>query len=232
MAVTVRSHGQSPGSNTISVLIVKPVGLAEGDLMIAQVFGYDKNGTIGVFTSPGGWTDLRQDDAADADSGSSIHWKIADSGDVAAANFEFTAVGTQSSRGCITAIEVDTFDPAAPINQNNGAPAGAPTTAWISPGVTPSVGNCLIMLFAGIEDNAFMSTWGITTSDPGGWTEQYDLPSNLTDDLSLAMAYDIRLETTATGNGTGLIGGSDMFTGQMLAIAPPAAARRIFITHV
>ena len=224
MAVALRSVGQSPGADSTSVVITKPANLAVGDLMIAHIFGAVVPGTIGTFTAPVTdpiWNPIRQDNNPGNDSASALFWKIAVQTDVDATDFTFVATSAVSSRGTITAWYG--HNAAAPINQNNGQ-GNAASTTWGCPGITPSVANCMILLVAGIEDNVTMNSWGITTSDPGGWLEAYDLTSNLADDLALAMAYAIRPQTTATGVGVGTVGGSDVHTGQMLAIAPGTTA--------
>jgi len=52
MAVALRSVGVSPGSSTTSCVIGKPVGLAVGDLMIAQVGYENSTGTITGVSAP------------------------------------------------------------------------------------------------------------------------------------------------------------------------------------
>ena len=220
MAVTVRSVGISPGANSETVVIVKPVGLTVGDLMVAQVVG--RADSMDVFTAPANWTTIRQDGVESVASfASALFWKIADADDVAAANFTFMANGDQdfSSRGAMIAIEVDTFDSDTPINANSGDDGDSATPT--APTITPSVANCLIGLFIGMRDSVTESNYAIVNDNPASWTEAYDLPTNLTYDISLAMAYAIRPETSATGNGTADSSGDQDWTGQLLAIAPP-----------
>ena len=219
--VTVRSVGESPGADSTSCVIVKPVGLAVGDLMIVQCVATAVPGTVGTWVAPvvsPVWNTIRQDIQADSDSESTLFWKIAVQADVDATNFTFTNSGAVSNCGTMTAIYG--HNAAAPINQNAGVVGLG--TSWTCPTITPSVANCMLLLIAGIEDNTFSSGWGITTSDPGGWLEAYDLSKNLADDLALAMAYAIRPETSATGAGIGITG-NDTWTGQILAIAPATA---------
>ncbi|MBU2249582.1 MAG: hypothetical protein KKD77_22740 [Gammaproteobacteria bacterium] len=224
MAVAQRSVGQSPGADSTSCVIVKPVGLEVGDLMVAQVVG-GRNDPMGAHTAPANWTEIRQDATVDAVLmlRTSLWWKIADSDDVAASNFTFTATDAESNRGTITAWTG--HDAATPINANNGQFNTASTTVT-SPGITPSVANCMICLFCGINDNNTQSGYAIVTDNPASWSEAYDLPSDLTRDLGLSLGYALRPETSATGNGTATTSGSDWSTGQLIAIAPEAG-----VTH-
>jgi hypothetical protein len=223
MTVALRSVGQSAGADSTSCVIVKPVGLAVGDLMIAQVVGTSTGAIPTTFTSPAGWTGIRQDVGGTAYVESirtALFWKIADATDVAATNFTFTATGAASNRGTITAWTG--HDPTTPINANNGQ-GNTYSITVTSPTITPSVANCMILLFCGICDNDTQSGYAIVTSNPASWSEAYDLPSNLACDLGLSLGYALRPETSATGNGTATTSASDVNTGQLVAIAPAAA---------
>ena len=81
MAVAFRSYGESPGASLTECVIVKPVGLAIDDIMIANMIWY----TSVTISSPGGtWTVI-------SNSRMGYFWKKATAGDVAAASFTFTA---------------------------------------------------------------------------------------------------------------------------------------------
>ncbi len=216
-AITFRAAGQSPGANSATCVIVKPVGLTVGDLMIAQVVGMSAGAQ--THATPAGWTKIRQDGTNQP--ASSLFWKIADGVDVAAADFTFTVTGATSSRGAIVAFY--NTNPSAPINANNGQ-LNASTLTVTSPGITPSEANCMLLLFCAYGNDDTFSGYAIATDNPS-WTERYDLPSNLTFDLGLAVATAPRPETSATGNGTAT---ATPFTanntGQLIAIAPLSAA--------
>ena len=218
MAVTVRSVGISPGASGTDCVIVKPVGLTVGDLMIAQVTFRDG----GAVVPEDGWVEIRADSADGRSFVSTLLWKIADSDDAAATNFTFTST-LAANIGAIIAIETGTFDTGTPINANNGQGNIQSWTAT-SPEITPSVADCLIILFAGANDDVTYSNYSIVDDDPGGWTEAYDIKTTAGSDGSCGAAYVIRPETTATGNGTVSLSGNEYNTGQLLAIAPAAEA--------
>ena len=221
MTVALRSVGQSPGADSTSCVIVKPVGLAVGDLMVAHIVGRPASTvTLGDFTPPASWTAIRKDggDAAGR-IGSALFWKIAVQADVDATNFTFTIANASSNRGTITAWTG--HNATTPINANNGQYNAASTTIT-SPEITPSVADCMICLLCSLQDNYTVSAYAIATSNPASWSEAYDLPSNLAYDTGLSMGYALRPETTATGNGTATIT-SAINIGQLVAIAPVAA---------
>jgi hypothetical protein len=234
--VTFRSFSNSTGADSTSCVIPKPLGLQVGDLMIAQVVGTDPrttSGDIGAFTAPSGWTSIRQDTAIYSSSyeylASALFWKIADASDVAASSFTFTVTSATSNRGTITAWYG--HNPTSPINAQAGQPNNTASTTVTSPGITPSVANCTILLFCGIYDDNTQSGYTIVTSPPPSWTEAYDLPSDLSYDLGLSIAYGIRSATGATGLGTATTSGSDYNTGQLVAIAPDVTAPTVTINQ-
>ncbi len=215
-SVLLRSIGTSPGADSASCVITKPVGLFLGDLMVAQVVARDLATSILV---PADWNDIRSDGYA-GDAQSRLMWKIATALDVLATNFTFAFEDgdTASNMGAITAIYG--HDPTTPINANNGNNSNHTAgTALSTSGITPSVANCMIMLFCGSSDNNTFSSYAIATSDPG-LDEAYDINTTEGADCALAMAEEIRPETSATGNGTATQSGSDYWTCQIIAIAP------------
>lgn len=215
MTITFRAKGESPGADSDSCVIVKPVGLTEGDLMVAQVVARNAT-TLGVFTAPGGWTSIRQDHQNDK-LASALFWKIASAADVSASDFTFTATDGLSNRGAITAWYDG--DGAISVDADNGQ--GNTSQTVTSPAITPSVANCLILLYCGIGGNLTVSAYAIATDNPASWTERYDLPTDLAGDLGLSVASAARPETTSTGNGTATAESPVDNTGQLVALSPP-----------
>ena len=228
---TYRSVGQSPGANSTSCVVVKPVGLEVGDLMVAHIVGVDYGAAMNVATLSG-WALIGEVDGDNEDgdcnySVSSLQWKIAEAADVAAANFTFTITSSDSNRGTITAWTG--HDPTTPINASSGQDNNASATVT-APTITP-IADCTILLFCSVVDYNTHSGYAIATDNPASWTEAYDLPSDLTRDLGLAMGYADRPETSATGNGTATSSGAGHNIGQLIAIAPSAGATAPTVTN-
>jgi len=218
MAVAFRSVGVSPGANATSCVIIKPVGLAVDDLMIAQVvFRADDN-----LVAPGDWTKIRQDVRTDGIFSSALFYKIAVQADVDAVNFTFPISGSnKENRGAITVWYGHSAE--NPIDADNGQTNVASTTVT-APEVTPSIAECMILMICGINDNNTQIGYAIATDNPPSWDERYDLPyDGAYGDCGLSLASALRTETTATGNGTATTSASDKNIGQLIAIAPPAA---------
>ncbi len=215
MAVTFRSVGVSPGADSTTCVIVKPAGLSVDDLMVAQVVTYVYGTAV---TPPGSWTEIRQDfDGTVRDIRSALFWKIAVQADVDATDFTFT-VGDEVNLGAITAWTG--HDSVTPINADNGQ-VNASSTTITSPGITPSVADCEILLFAGAATLVVTTTgYALATDNPGTWNERYDQGTTAGRDISQAMASATRPETSATGNGTATVNDSRKNIGQLVAIAP------------
>ena len=214
MAVEFRSNGVSPGAQTTTCVIVKPVGLSEGDLMIAHVFA---RGECAMATPASGFSIIREDHNANVTK-SWLYYKIADSDDVAAASFTFTFTDSEYNLGAIAAFTG--IDASNPINADNGASTGQTTTPT-APTITPSVADCMICLFCAGSALSTYSAYAIATANPGSWTEAYDFSETIVAVTeSLAMGYALRPETSATGDGTATSTLSQYWVAQLIAIAP------------
>jgi len=215
MAVALRFVGVSPGAQATTCVIVKPVGLMVGDLMIAHV----ANRTVSAISStPSGFTSIRVDPSAADVVVSNLYYKVADAADVAGSDFTFTFAATEYNMGAIAAFTG--FDDAAPINTHNGAGCAAQGATITSPEITPTVAGCLICLFCTGNAIATYSGYAIVTSNPGSWTEAYDILWDNAVPISLALGIATRPQTSATGNGTATASTSQYWTGQLVAITP------------
>lgn len=177
----------SPGTLTIT----KPTGLAVGDMMIANLV-WNSNDTEAP-TLPSGWTQLFHSTTGTK---SAMAYKVADSGDVAASNFVFTLAGTVSASGgsIMRWSGVGQID-AGSVYRDLSTTA----TPTFTTGVTPSVADSylLFIYYCEFTLNA-VGSYAITTNNPT-WVEVAQ-ETNVSPDLTMAIAYASRPETTATGN--------------------------------
>lgn len=179
---SVQTAGTNPDSNG-SIDVTKPTGLAVGDLMIASGVGSTNNG----ITFPSGFTQLTEVGALTAGHmRSAIAWKVADSSDVAASTFNFSAGVASISR--ITGAG-SSFVYSGSIADNTANPSFT--------GVTPKDygGDILLMQFWSASINVNISGYAIGTSNPS-WTEGFEIQGGST----ASMAYATRTQVTATGN--------------------------------
>lgn len=203
MAQIVYQSKQSAGGLSSSVTITKPTSLAVGDLMVAQIAA-TASSTPGI-TTLSGWTLVRSDASSDGTSGtvSSLFWKVATSGDVAATNFTFVTSGTGSCGSISRFTEANTT---APTDQSNGNNATG-VTALSTSGITPTKNTGTFLIFTTSSDNKSptVSGYAIATGNPS-WSEAYD--DSFGDigpgsrEVIISMAYGSRNTLTATGNAT------------------------------
>lgn len=178
----VVSRAQAGGE---PVVFANP-GVVLGDLLIGIInYGGDDN----VITPPTGFSYV-------IDASKLISYKkIADSGDVAAADFSFSVTGTfLNSGGVFYVIK----DHSSGTTWANGGTSGTDPFANISASITPDANSLLIMGF-GVNNHTAASkvrNFSIDTSNPL-WINDYDAAvSNRT----LSVAHAFRGPGTATGN--------------------------------
>jgi len=176
-----------------SVVLAKPSGLAQGDIMVAHL-GSQGNYTI---TTPAGWTEI--DTTAMSSRGrSALFYKVVLAEDVAASTFTFNKSGSGGFIGII--MRISAFDADTPAPNVNSAYVVGPdeddtlTTA----GITPDE-DSLILLTGCLEGNATVNNYAIVTSNPS-WTEQYDQGNG--SNIYLFCAAGDRAASSATGNAT------------------------------
>lgn len=150
MSIAFRNYGASPGANSASCVIVKPIGLALGDLMIAHVMSKIP---VTAITPPANWNTVgSQIQTTGGRSG--VFWKFAVQTDVDAVSFAFT-VGTGGNRGGIAAYTgVDTATPIDVSNQQNNTVSD---TSIETPLITPTTANTRICIFGGSDQEGTSS---------------------------------------------------------------------------
>jgi hypothetical protein len=202
MAVTVASSSTAYSASGTSLVITKPSGLAVGDLMLAGIRNDDGGNGI---TLPSGWTILVS--TFNPFSFVYTHYKYADSGDVAASNFTWTAQNSTIMAGGI--LRVTGASPVIGSAYLAGAQTNTASPSFVT-GVTPTRANSLlvIFLFSMQNSNASMGGYAIATSNPT-WTEQFDI--TMASQESFSAAWAVRPQTTSTGawSATGGTGTSD-----------------------
>lgn len=154
MAIVVESYQTTAmGGGTV---ITKPVGLVEGDLLLAIVaddqYDYD------ALAAPAGWTTLfRNNLETDSDYGEvMVCYKVATATEVAASNFTFT----NSEGGILYRISG-----AAPLSMSSGT--GSVTGAQ----------NLLILIGASADndsDAAYFGGYSVTGGESPSFTERFD----------------------------------------------------------
>lgn len=192
--LTYRATGTGNASSA-SVTVVKPVGLALGDLMIAEIRrgGNNTNPT----TVPSGWTLVSKDNSAAAAYGTWIYWKIAVAADVSATNFVWVFATAVGSGGRIHALygAYDATTPIQGISAWTGVTASG-TTINI-PTYSTTRANTTVLLLTAIYSGTTGKTHAVPTSPT--YSEKYDAGSTLSGLWTAMAMYEYPTSGTATG---------------------------------
>jgi hypothetical protein len=187
--------------NNPVVTFNKPTGLTIGDLIVAYVFAGSSAGATSI---PSGWTKLREDNISGNSFGFMIAYKIATSTEISASTFSF---GTSTNANYIVTggfiTRITGHNPNTPIFYSNYG-TGSGTNPSINNGITPLIGNELLLLtLKGAAQAPCVSGYAITTDNPT-WTEQCDISIFDSNGASgyhnIACATATRSQTTSTGN--------------------------------
>ena len=191
----------SSATGTGSVVITKPSGLAEGDLMVAFIAD---SSYANVPDTPSGWTKIVEH-TGDLSMTITAFAKIASSGDAAAANFTFTHPnGSATLAGFLYRITgtLASVDNIYRVTSNTGTEPSADVFRFAS-GFTPSTANTLLIMAitgyssAGGFDESHASAYALETNDPT-WVERDDFAFGVGNFL-FSTATATRTQTTPTG---------------------------------
>lgn len=202
---------QTQIANSTSVVVTKPTSLAVGDLMMAQLVIHANGRTI---TLPSGFTQLDLRSEASTGHDSQISYKIADAGDVAAANFTFTISGIGVY--LLGAISRFTDPDPSPIVDSDGQANSSASTTCTTPAVDTTQ-NAFILLYESAVPNPSLTASGQTiATSPPTFTEMYDVAQS--SEVQASCAYGLRPETTSTGAGSITLSASRRNIGQIVAL--------------
>lgn len=218
------SQSDTDSSPTALVVITKPVSLAVGDMMVAQISGSNTIGNPTITPPSVGWTATIPQANPNATDSYAMYTKIADASDVAATNFTFTidrgATGTSVGHGFIHRITGNDLTVAV-VASNSGT--GSNASALSSSGITPG-NQCLFLILVGhitLAASRTISAYAVANSNPT-WTERADATSLLaTLNVGCAMATGPSSLATASGNATATASGAvGTYQLAILAIQP------------
>ena len=189
---------QTATSDSPGLTLTKPTGLTVGDLLVAgiTISGFSSP----VITAPAGWTTTNTKTLNDGDARTSIFQKVAESSDVAASDFSFTATANTSAptvAGFMTRIS------GFGIQSGFVTAAGSGTT--LSTGaMTPTRINNLMLIITASASAADLtpptsSGYQIVSNNPT-WTERADVGIGSNSYMAtIAVATASRPEITSTG---------------------------------
>jgi hypothetical protein len=197
--VAVSQRDTRGGFASLSVAIAKPTGTADGDLLVAAVFGQ------APLAAPPGWTPIR-DTTHSAPSHLATFFKIA-AGE--GATFTFTC-GASTVLAIVTCFAGFAGTPV--LDAESGA-TNAASTAACAPSVPTTAANALLVFVKGTSS-------GAATTPPAGMTE----PTNGEQANLLELAYQLDAGAAgATGDKTATLGTATANSCHLAAFVPSAA---------
>ena len=219
--VTVRSaEGASGAEAADPAVVTKPAGLAVGDLMIAISVG-DNDGTLATMTGPSGFTTIGSEAEIGESPSVKVWSKVADSADVAAADFSFEAGSGVFCSAGIIAIEAGTYDDADPIHLGPTFNSqGTNSTTHTAPSLASGVDGGLLITGHSTDQGGAGST---SYTPPSGMTEEVDTAAS-SGFSALEMCTLALTGTSATGTKGATCTANRPSTSVSLIIAPAAGA--------
>ena len=222
---TYKTIDYTGDTNASSIVLNKPSGVVDGDLMVAIIAW--NSGSAYTLTTLSGWTLIRNTNTDSANLNISSFYKIASS-----EGSSYTWSFSNSVEAVGATIRIDTFNSSTPVDTSNGASTsgGNTTSLTFADTITPSLANELI-LFPILARNSSArnltghSAQAVTTDNPT-WTEILDILLDVAGGsegtMNFSIAYSNRSATTATGNSSATQGssgsGANKYISQKIAI--------------
>lgn len=208
---TLETYEEAGSSNDVTQLQVnKPSSTVQDDLLFAV---FSKDSTVGVLSSPSGWTDL-----GEGSTGSSrvlFSYKIASSSEPAT----YTFTSTDSDQMCIGVARfsgVDTSDPIdvySPINTGN-------TNSPTCPTVTTTASNATILRAMGADDDDFSEPSNYPNGHLGIFTAQ---STGAFGETHVALAYTTQTNAGSTGTADYSMTANEQWGTMTVALKPPSS---------
>lgn len=170
----------APGSASTTLVLTKPTGLVEGELIAVALTSWDVSGGTnnGTWDTLSGWTSATTNYATQSVN-FSIQYKVADSSDVAAPNFTFTYTASEFMRGTILRVSGNNTVDGGLGNTdsyNNNAASSAAFSRSITPYTPPVDGALIILQINGDSDSTAAYTTSGQTVVNTSFTEAWDAP--------------------------------------------------------
>ena len=195
MALVVESKSEAGWNSEVdpnpTLVMTKPTGLAEGELMVMCAVQYGDDASVTLTLT--GWTSLQNPTSSGSATSATITihalYKIASAADAAASDFTFSSnfdgTGQQFLYGTLLRISGNT--PTGNIKSTSGTDLnkGTGSASVGSLSVTPDYNNSLVIAVLGGADlNNGTGTWSAITINGTNptWTEQTDTSTNQASD--------------------------------------------------
>ena len=230
--IVQRGSATSGTTNSNTLTIAKPAGIAVGDVLIANI-SYSKSNNDATSPTASGWTvvaNARIDDAVNYRA--VVMYKIVETADLNANPYSFGFTSNlYSAVGAIAAfvnVDVSGASPFDVVSNTINVSNGAHTASVVANGLLTSSNNSAILMLTQSDgeitfDNTVGSATAWRTTSPGTLTEIYDIAydgKQAEDKLSVGMAWGIKTSAGSTGNGLVKQSAANNFGAILLALKP------------
>lgn len=222
--IVVESTAVSVADVSSPLVITKPAGLAEGDLLIFAGTTLQTSAFVSIgFSLPAGWTSAAVHTSA-AGVATAIYYKVADASDVSASNFSFTYNGS-ANRSSGTLIRCSNFFTTSIVEGSftDGGTSESTTSVSVTGTANITVPNCLVVVAIALADgtNGNPVSLGTYASTPSiTFTELFD--DNSTSGVGSSVVYGESVtDTDITAFSAAISGGNpDRHSVTLVAFRP------------
>ena len=230
--IVQRGSATSGTTNSNTLTIAKPAGIAVGDVLIANI-SYSKSNNDATSPTASGWTvvaNARIDDAVNYRA--VVMYKIVETADLNANPYSFGFTSNlYSAVGAIAAfvnVDVSGASPFDVVSNTINVSNGANIASVVASGLLTSSNNAAILMLTQSDgeitfDNTVGSATAWRTTSPGTLTEIYDIAydgNSPEGKLSVGMAWGIKTSAGSTGNGLVDQSAANNFGAILLALKP------------
>ena len=230
--IVQRGSATSGTTNSNTLTIAKPAGIAVGDVLIANI-SYSKSNNDATSPTASGWTVLANAKIDDAvNYRAVVMYKIVETADLNANPYSFGFTSNlYSAVGAIAAfvnVDVSGASPFDVVSNTINVSNGANIASLVANGLLTSSNNAAILMLTQSDgeitfDNTVGSATAWRTTSPGTLTEIYDIAydgNSPEGKLSVGMAWGIKTSAGSTGNGLVNQSAANNFGAILLALKP------------
>jgi hypothetical protein len=243
MALVVESTSSAKVSNSDSVTVTKPTGVAVGDLLLIAANGW----ALDLPACTGFDVAVSHTTTTGTDMSIALLYRIADASDVSASNYTVTLAGAQTS-GIVGMLRVSGWSSGNPVYASASASGtGDPITSSGTTGLSVSRASQQLLLIlngfksdSGALSSASFSGYSITSSDSNpSWTEVVDgtegvaaSSANLGFSCAYATSTDVSTITAySTTVSSDVSGDADLICSLLVVINSPVNASGTSALH-
>jgi hypothetical protein len=227
-----RGSATSGTTNSNTLTIAKPTGIAVGDVLIVNI-SYSKSTNDATSPTATGWTviaNARIDNTVNYRA--LVMYKVVEAADLSVSSYTFNFTSNvYSAVGAIAAfvnVDVSGASPFDVVSNTVNVSNGVNTASAVANGLLTSSNNSAILMLTQSDglvtwDNTAGSVTAWRTNSPGALTEIYDISydgRDREDKLSIGMAWGIKTSAGSTGNGLVNQSAANNYGAILLALKP------------